>query len=102
MCSQDPSKCWDCIAVCAQAQYYWEIKRNDKLGKCIRKGTKCKYELEECTLGKMEDCSKKYSTCIQKGELCQGQLDTLQEMGKGVVVSEGTEFGKKRVVCRIL
>lgn len=52
--------------------------------------------------GKIEDCSKKYAKCIQEGELCQGQLDTLQEMGTGVVISEGTEFGKKRVVCRIL
>lgn len=58
--------------------------------------------MEECTYEKIEDCSKKYSKCIQQGELCQGQLDTLQEMGKGVVVSEGTEFGKKRVVCQIL
>lgn len=58
--------------------------------------------MQQCLYGKIEDCAKKYSKCINEGELCQGQLDTLQEMGKGVVVSEGTEFGKKRVVCHIL
>lgn len=58
--------------------------------------------MQECLYGKIEDCSKKYSKCIQEGGVCQGQLETLQEMGTGVVVSEGTEFGKKRVVCRIL
>ncbi|EHK50873.1 hypothetical protein TRIATDRAFT_94099 [Trichoderma atroviride IMI 206040] len=101
-CSVASPKCWSCVAVCAQAQYYWDVHCNDKLGKCARKGEKCKEDMKECTYGKIEDCSKKYAKCIQQGELCQGQLNTLQEMGKGVVVSEGTEFGKKRVVCRIL
>lgn len=87
MCSQDSPNCWSCIAACAQAQYYWEIKRNDKLGTCIPKGNKCKYEVKECTNEKVADCGKKGFEMLQKRGLCQGQIDTLQEMGQGVVVS---------------
>jgi hypothetical protein len=102
MCSSGSPKCWGCIAVCAQAQYFREINHTRKLEKCVQKGKECKEKIEECVMVRMQDCSETYSECVQEGEICQAQMDTLQEMGEGVIVSETTVKGKKHVTCRLL
>lgn len=102
MCSAGSPKCWGCIAVCAQAQYFREINHSRKLEECVQKGNECKRKIEECAMVRMEDCSEKYAKCVQEGDICQAQMETLQEMGEGVIVLETIVGQKKQVTCRLL
>lgn len=102
MCRSSSPRCWSCVAVCAHAQYYRDAHHTHKLDKCIKKGQECKEKMDECVMVWMADCSDKYGRCVEEGETCQGQKETLREMGEGVVLSEGPVDGKKRTICRLM